>query len=96
MIEVGRRDGQLKLKSITVFSDVERLESMLTEMGFKAVAEAVVVSEGKFWNKRLYKNGNESISVAQEIGEALHLRDPIVTICARKSTIDQVRTLLNE
>jgi hypothetical protein len=47
------------------------------------------VADGKFWRKILYSNGNETITVSEEIGYA-YPKDPIITICASSSTISKV------
>jgi hypothetical protein len=48
-----------------------------------------IVTDGKFWRKILYTNGNETITVSEEIGDA-YPKDPIITICASKNTISKV------
>ena len=39
--------------------------------------------------KVLYINGNETITVSEEIGDA-YPKDPIITICASDNTISKV------
>ena len=88
---VGEKRNDLKVKSVAVFTAIENVEEKLTEMGFKFISQATIVSDAKFWDRRLYKNQGETVAVSNEIGEALHLRDPVITLCARQKTIDEVK-----
>jgi hypothetical protein len=48
-----------------------------------------IVANGKFWREILYSNGNERVTVSEEIGDA-YPKDPVITICASSSTISEV------
>jgi hypothetical protein len=78
-----------KLKSISVFVPLEKIESNLSEIGFLINGTIVIVADGKFWKKMLYTKGEERISVSEEIGNA-YPKDPIITICASNNTISKV------
>ena len=78
-----------ELKSISVFVSLEKIESNLSEIGFSINGTTTIVADGKFWKKMLYIRGNERISISEEIGDA-YPKDPIITICASKSTISKV------
>jgi hypothetical protein len=78
-----------KLKSISVFVPLEKIESNLSEIGFLINGTIVIVADGKFWKKILYTKGEERISVSEEIGNA-YPKDPIITICASNNTISKV------
>jgi hypothetical protein len=80
---------QQKLKSISVFIPLVRIEDNLSEIGFLVKDSTTIVTDGKFWRKTLYSNGNERITVSEEIGDAFP-KDPIITICASSSTISKV------
>lgn len=55
------------------------IEHNLSEIGFSVKGSTTIVTEGKFWKKVLYINGNETITVSEEIGDA-YPKDPIITI----------------
>jgi hypothetical protein len=76
---VGEKRNSLRLKSVASLTALEKIEPRLEEMGFKDIAQTTIVSNAKFWN---------------EIGEALHLRDPVITLCAHRDTIAKVRRAL--
>ncbi|MFL6392040.1 MAG: hypothetical protein ACJ71E_08335 [Nitrososphaeraceae archaeon] len=57
--------------------------------GFSIKGSTTIVADGKFWRKMLYSNGNETITVSEEIGDA-YPKDPIITICASNNTISKV------
>ena len=78
-----------KLKSISVFVSLEKIESKLAEIGFLLDGTTTIVADGKFWKKMLYVKGKEKISVSEEIGDA-YPKDPIITICGSKNTISKV------
>jgi hypothetical protein len=80
---------QQKLKSISVFIPLVTIERNLSEIGFSVKGSTTIVADGKFWRKILYSNGNETITVSEEIGYA-YPKDPIITICASSSTISKV------
>lgn len=90
----GGKKGELRLKSLPSTVPVDTLEMRLKELGFKLYSEATVVSDDKFWRRRLYINGQEVVSVSDEIGKFYHLRDPIITICGKKKTIETICALL--
>lgn len=81
--------GVQKLKSISVLVPLERVQTILSEIGFLLDDTITIVSDGKFWNKMLYVRGAETISVSEEIGDA-YPKDPIITICGSKTTISKV------
>jgi hypothetical protein len=78
-----------QLKSLSVFMPLEKIESTLSEIGFLLSGTATVVADGKFWKKKTYLNGQETISISDEIGNA-YPKDPIITICASQNTISKV------
>jgi hypothetical protein len=80
---------QHKLKSISVLLPLVTIERNLSEIGFSVKGGTTIVADGKFWRKILYSNGNETITVSEEIGHA-YPKDPIITICASSSTISKV------
>jgi hypothetical protein len=80
---------QQKLKSISVSVPLVTIEHNLSEIGFSVKGSTTIVADGKFWRKILYSNGNETITVSEKIGNA-YPKDPIITICASKSTISKV------
>jgi hypothetical protein len=80
---------QQKLKSISVSVPLVTIEHNLSEIGFSVKGSTTIVADGKFWRKILYSNGNETITVSEEIGNA-YPKDPIITICASNSTISKV------
>jgi hypothetical protein len=80
---------QQKLKSISVFVPLVTIERNLSEIGFSVKGSTTIVADGKFWRKILYSNGNETITISEEIGYA-YPKDPIITICASSSTISKV------
>jgi hypothetical protein len=75
-----------RLKSISVYVPIEKVEANLSEIGFLLMGSNTIVANGKFWNKMLYVNQDERISVSEEIGDA-YPKDPIITICGSKETI---------
>ena len=75
-----------QLKSISVYVPLEKVEANLSEIGFILVGSSTIGANGKFWNKMLYVNEDETISVSEEIGDA-YPKDPIITICGSKHTI---------
>jgi len=63
------------------------------ELGFSEIASATIISDAKFWSRRIFKKGTETVMVSDEIGDANYLRDPVVTICGNKDTIDSMSKL---
>lgn len=78
-----------RLKSISVYVPIKKVESSLSEIGFLLVGSSTIVANGKFWNKMLYVNKDETISVSEELGDA-YPKDPIITICGSKHTISSI------
>lgn len=78
-----------ELKSISVFIPLEKIEYNLSEIGFSINGTTTIVADGKFWKKMLYIKDHERISISEEIGDA-YPKDPIITICASKSTISKI------
>lgn len=87
-VPLARRAEQ-RLKSISVFVPLERVQASLSEIGFLLQDTATVVADGKFWQKMLYVRGQETISVSEEIGD-VYPKDPIITICGSNKTISHV------
>ena len=79
---------QQALKSISVLAPLQTIEHNLSEIGFSVKGNTTIVTDGKFWKKILYTNGNET-NVSEEIGDA-YPKDPIITICASNNTISKV------
>ena len=68
---------------------IEKVEQ-LGEMNFSLIMiSTIVVDGGKFWKKGLYTNGEDTIHVSHEIGDA-YPKDPIITICGCNETISRV------
>ena len=80
----------LKIKSLASFASLKTIEAKLIDMGFKNVSQVTIVSDAKFWDRRLYRNREETVMISNEIGDAIHLRDPIISMCARRRTIDGI------
>lgn len=72
-----------------MFIPLEKIEYNLSEIGFSFNGTTTIVADGKFWKKMLYIKDNERISISEEIGDA-YPKDPIITICASKSTISKI------
>jgi len=81
--------GEQKLKSISVFVPLERVQASLSEIGFLLNDTVTIVADGKFWNRMLYVRGDETISISEEIGDA-YPKDPIITVCGSMKTISKV------
>ena len=84
----------LRIKSMPSFASFDRVEYRLKELGFDLKATATVVSDGKYWCRRLYTCGSEVVTVSDEIGLVYHMRDPIITICGSRRTIEALRRIL--
>jgi hypothetical protein len=78
-----------QLKSISVLYPLEKMEDTLFEIGFSLEGAVTIMSGGKFWKKKTYFNGQETISISDEIGDA-YPKDPVITICAFENTISKV------
>lgn len=90
----GGKRSDLRLKSLPSTVPVATVEARLAELGFELCSEATVVSDDRFWRRRLYTNGYEVVSVSDEIGRFYHLHDPVVTICGKKETIESLCSIL--
>ena len=80
---------QQALKSISVLVPLQTIEHNLSEIGFSVKGSTTIVTDGKFWKKFIYTNGNETITVSERIADA-YPKDPIITICASSNTISKV------
>jgi len=89
------KKSDLKLKSMPSIAPIAAVEAKLLELGFKLTCEATVVSDNRFWRRRLYTNGFEVVTLSDEIGRLYHLKDPVVTICGKEETIKAVRNVLS-
>jgi hypothetical protein len=69
-----------KLKSISVLIPLQEVSASISQLDFSLDGITTIVAEGKFWKRMLYVNGEETISVSEEIGDA-YPKDPIITIC---------------
>ncbi|MFN3621824.1 MAG: hypothetical protein ACK4TI_02945, partial [Nitrososphaerales archaeon] len=69
-----KEKSELRIKSLPSMVPLATVESRLIELGFKLYSEATVVSDDRFWRRRLYMNGQEVVSVSDEIGRFYHLR----------------------
>jgi hypothetical protein len=81
--------GVQKLKSISVFVPLARVQASLSEIGFLLDDTATIVADGKFWSRMLYVRGDETVSISEEIGYA-YPKDPIITICGSEMTISKL------
>jgi len=91
----GGRKGDLRLKSMPSIAPVAAVEAKLLELGFNLTSEATVVSDNRFWRRRLYTNGYEVVTLSDEIGRVYHLKDPVVTICGKEKTIKALHGVLS-
>lgn len=82
-----------RLKSFSLFIPVDIVVEQVERLGFNEIAMATIISDSKFWNRRVFKKGEETVMVSDEIGDANYLRDPVVTICGKKKTIDSMKEL---
>jgi len=81
------------LKSLSLYVSLESVVDEVLKLGFSEVACATVVSSSKFWARHVYRNGVETVTVSDEIGDADYLRDPVVTICGGLKTIKSLKKL---
>lgn len=84
---------KLKLKSLSLFIPVETVLKEIYDLGFKEVASATIITNEKFWSKKVFKKNQEYITVSDEIGDADYLRDPIVTMYGNQNTIKTMSKL---
>ena len=68
---------------------IEKVKDKLGEMNFSLIMISTIIGGGKFWKKGLYTNGEDTIHVSHEIGDA-YPKDPIITICGCNETISRV------
>ena len=86
----GPDEGEVDFAPEPFFLYVKEILKRLMDMGFKNVSQVTIVSDAKFWDRRLYRNREETVMISNEIGDAIHLRDPIISMCARRKTIDGI------
>lgn len=84
---------KLKMKSLSLFIPVEIVLKEIFELDFKEIASATIITDGKFWSKKVFKKNQEVITVSDEIGDADYLRDPIVTMYGKKKTVNVLEQL---
>ncbi len=84
---------KLKMKSLSLYIPVETVLKEIFELGFKEIASATIITDGKFWSKKVFKKNQEFITVSDEIGDADYLRDPIVTMYGKKKTVKTLEQL---
>lgn len=84
---------KLKMKSLSLFIPVESVLKEIFELGFKEIASATIITDGKFWSRKVFKKNQEYITVSDEIGDADYLRDPIVTMYGKKKTVNVLEQL---
>ena len=87
------RKEALKLKSMPSFTDVGTIEAKLVELNFEEVSSATVVSDGRFWHKRIFENASQTITVSDELGDVIYMRDPVITILGNSETIEKIRRI---
>lgn len=87
------RKEALKLKSMPSLTDIGTIENKLAQMDFEEVSSATVISDGRFWHKRTFENGTETITISDEVGEVIYLKDPIITILGNFDTIEKIRKI---
>jgi hypothetical protein len=83
----------LKLKSMPSFTEVETIEAKLAELNFEEISSSTVVSDGRFWHKRTFENASETITVSDEVGDVIYMKDPIITILGNSETIEKIRKI---
>lgn len=82
------------LRSLAMYLPVETVVGEVLKLGFSEVASATVISSSKFWSRRVFRNGVETVTVSDEIGDAGYLRDPVVTICGGLKTVEVLGKLM--
>jgi hypothetical protein len=55
-----KKPREQRLKSLAFYSPVETVIEEVLNLGFSEVASATVISDAKFWSKKIFKNGQES------------------------------------
>jgi len=79
-----------KLKSISVLIPLQEVSASISQLDFSLDRVTTIGADGKFWKKMLYVNGEETISVSEEIGDA-YPKDPIITICGSINTFSELQ-----
>ena len=62
-------------------------------MDFEEISSATIVSDSRFWHKRTFENGIETITVSDEVGDVIYMKDPVITILASSETIEKIRKI---
>jgi len=84
----------LELRSFESYMPSLSITMELETLGFSQVTEATIVADGKFWSRSVYQKGVEEVSVSDEIGEVTHLKDPIVTLSAKRETLAAIKKII--
>ena len=84
----------LELRSFESYVPSLSITTELESLGFSHVTEATIVADGKFWSRTIYRKGFEEVSVSDEIGEVTHLKDPIVTLSAKRETLAAIKKII--
>ncbi len=84
----------LELRSFESYTPSLSITTELESLGFSQVTEATIVADGKFWSRTIYRKGFEEVSVSDEIGEVTHLKDPIVTLSAKRETLAAIKKII--
>ncbi len=88
-----KKPREQRLKSLALYFPVETVVEEVRNLGFSEVASATIISSAKFWSKRVFKKGQETVTISDEIGDADYLRDPVVTICGGSKTVETLKKL---
>ena len=88
-----KKPREQRLKSLALYFPVETVVEEVRNLGFSEVASATIISGAKFWSKRVFKKGQETVTISDEIGDADYLRDPVVTICGGSKTVETLKKL---
>jgi hypothetical protein len=90
---MARKPLEPRLRSLSLYIPVEMVVEQILSLGFTEIAAATVVSDSKFWDRRVFQKRRETVTISDEIGDADYLRDPVVTICGGSRTVDTLRRL---
>jgi len=93
-VEAELKPRRRELKALFTYLPLETVVEEVEKLGFIEVASATVISDAKFWERRVFKNGSETVTVLEEIGDADYLRDPMITICGSPRTVTELRKLI--
>ncbi|MBI2184386.1 MAG: hypothetical protein HYU39_05440 [Thaumarchaeota archaeon] len=85
---------RMRVRSIATYLPASKVRAELLSLGFQQISEATVVSDGKFWKKSIYSSGSESVTVSDEVGTVMHLRDPVITVWGSSKTIRKIASLV--